>query len=342
MGRERKRIVIVGAGRRVIETALPVVRASSDRYELAGVFARSSRRLDDGTEVRAVEELRGDRLADGDLVYVVVKKDAVPDVLGRLARCGPDRLDLLLETPVLLFKHFRHAAALRRFRHAWAAEDCVALPWLDVAREVVRVGTIGALRRVILYQSAYRYHALAIVKQLFDGHAPRRGRHRRLSPHFEQRDLVYPGDRTAWVLEPRDYPTGRFLLIGERGSLSDDGQATAGNHRIEPIDEAGRCVGFRAAGIERRLDEVESTLMGERPPGGVTARMEGQKRVGFLRLLRRIADGSGAYPTDDALDDMIVDYALEKLGRYRRSPFTSGTSAGGRALFAAISRFAGR
>jgi hypothetical protein len=50
--------------------------------------------------------------------------------------------------------------------------------------------------------------------------------------------------------------------------------------------------------------------------------MEAMKRVGFLRLLRRLASGKGAYPVEQALEDMVVDYHLERFGRYLATPLT--------------------
>jgi hypothetical protein len=66
--------------------------------------------------------------------------------------------------------------------------------------------------------------------------------------------------------------------------------------------------------------------------------MEAMKRVGFLRLLRRIARGEGAYPIDSALEDMVVDYWLEKFGRYRATPLTRPDAPLGRALLRLLTR----
>ena len=55
---------------------------------------------------------------------------------------------------------------------------------------------------------------------------------------------------------------------------------------------------------------------------GVTAWMDGMKRVGFLELLSSIASGRGAYPLMSAVEDSVVDYHLEKLGRYLSTPLT--------------------
>ena len=124
-------MLIVGAGKRVRETALPAFRRVSERFAVHGIFARTAKRIDvDGEafEVRPLETLTEADIAAAELIYVAVAKDAVPPVLKRLAELGDLGADLLIDTPVVRFRHFRHAARLRAFRNAWVAEDCTALP----------------------------------------------------------------------------------------------------------------------------------------------------------------------------------------------------------------------
>ena len=45
--------------------------------------------------------------------------------------------------------------------------------------------------------------------------------------------------------------------------------------------------------------------------------MESMKRIGFRRLLQSVAAGRGAYPVEQGLDDMAVDWFLERFGRWR-------------------------
>jgi hypothetical protein len=111
--------------------------------------------------------------------------------------------------------------------------------------------------------------------------------------------------------------------------------------------EDGECTGFRIGATETSLTADERALVRPKAPDAghparsVTARMDDMKRAGFLRLLERIHSGEGAYPVDQALDDMAVDYHLEKLGRYVSNPLTSPRFASGRFLLGTVSRFGG-
>jgi hypothetical protein len=66
------------------------------------------------------------------------------------------------------------------------------------------------------------------------------------------------------------------------------------------------------------------------------------KRVGFLRLLEKIDGGEGAYPLLEAVEDCVVDYHLEKIGRYLVNPFTSAQFASARLLMKGLTRLAAR
>ena len=110
---------------------------------------------------------------------------------------------------------------------------------------------------------------------------------------------------------------------GEPRQISDDPAAGA-DHRLAAVVEDGACTGFRIGDTHTTLGAAERSLMGAPLEGdGVTAWMAGMKRVGFLRLLEAVAEGRGAHPLDLAVEDTLVDYYLEKLGRYVSTPVTS-------------------
>lgn len=346
---QEKRVLIVGSGKRVREAALPALQQLGGRFAIEGIYARTAKRIEARGveyEVLPLDELPAASVRAADLLYLAVGKDAVPAVLDRLEAFEAGGLDLLIDTPVVRFKHFRHAARLGRFRHVWVAEDCVELPWLDVVREAVAGGALGELRRAVFFQSAYAYHAVATLKAVLGSPRVLYGRRRRLGRGFGCRSLRFAGGRAALLFEPRDYAVGRFLLVGTRGSISDYPLKESGNLLLEPVVSDGACRGFRLGDHASELAPGEVELMGAWGTGagadGVTARMEDMKRVGFLRLLEGIHAGRGGYPVREALDDMVVDYYLEKLGTYVASPLTSAKSALGRWLLGAVTRAAGR
>ncbi len=321
-------VLVIGTGKRARETALPAFQRLPGEFELRGVFARRAKELEVGGRrysVRAAETLCAEALAGVDLVYLAVAKDAVPEVLARLAALPVQGVDLLIDTPVVRFKHFRHVARLARFRAAWVAEDCVHLPWIEPVRRALAAGAIGRPRGVLFTRSAYAYHGLATTKALLGESRVRRARRLR-DGELVRRRVWLAGGTEAWMVEPRDYSAGRIAVLGTEGAIADYAidPPPGGRHlALAPVLRGGQVVALRVGDEQLAFDDDERELLaGDAPELGLTGRMEAWKRVGFLRLLRSVARGAGGYPLADALEDMVVDYHLEKLGRYRATPLT--------------------
>ena len=328
-----RRVWIVGAGKRVRETALPAFLSLPQAFEIAGLLARGARDLEAAGRsfrVRPLADLRPAELAAGDLLYVAVGKDAVPAVLGALARFDRPSLELLVDTPVLRFKHLRHLALLEGWARAGVAEDVVHLPWLETARAAA-----GEIDHVLFDRSAYAYHGIAQAKALCGSRILRARRVRsRRELELENASVV--------VLGPRDYSQGMIGLHGVRASvLADRFDGAERGVLLAPILEGTRCVGFRAGDVETRLAPEEIELARGDPPGAtVTARMESMKRIGFRRLLASIAAGEPAYPIEEGLEDMAVDWFLERFGRWRATPLLDPRSGLARSLWSALGRLA--
>lgn len=324
-----KRILVVGAGGRVTDAVLPVLARSGGRFELGGVFGRRAREVDaQGARhrVRPLAELTADEVAAASVVYVVVAKPAVGSVLAQLARFDVAHIDLLLETPVVLFKHLHHARRTRPFKSASVAEDISALPWLELVRRLTKPdGELGPPRRAELDRSGYAYHGVALAKALLgDDHVV--GGTRRRQGSQELRTLRFAGGGEAHWTSPRDYTVGAVTLQCARGVLSD--RPGAGIVPLEPVLAGGRQVAVRLGALRREFDDDEAALCTEFPGNAsLTARMQDMKRIGLLRLFRGVHEGRGAYPLVSGLDDMLIDYHLEKLGRYVANPLTSARGA---------------
>jgi len=324
-----KRILVVGAGGRVTDAVLPALARAGGRFELGGVFARRAREVDARGvlhRVRPLDSLTAAEVAGASVVYVVVAKPAVGAVLAQLGRFDVAHIDLVLETPVVLFKHLHHVRRVRPFRGVSVAEDISALPWLDLVRTLTaHDGALGPPQRVELDRSGYAYHGVALAKALLGDDHVRSGARRR-RPGQELRSLRFAGGGEASWTSPRDYSVGAVALHCARGVVSD--RAGAGRVQLEAVLSGGRQVGVRAGDLTLDFDDDEAALCTEAAAGAsLTARMQDMKRIGLLRLFRRIHEGRGAYPLASGLDDMLVDYHLEKLGRYVANPVTSARGA---------------
>ncbi len=332
-----RRLWIVGAGKRVRETALPAILSLPDSFTIAGVLARTSRDVEMAGRrfaIRALSQVSTQEFEPGDVVYVAAAKDAVPSVLQHFATFDRSRLELLIDTPVLRFKHLRFAPLLEGWSRASVAEDVAWLPWYETARAAV-----GDVRNVLFDRSAYAYHGFAAAKTLCHATRVVHARRARLEGGRARREVEVDGGRRAIMIEPRDYATGRFVLEGTRGRVTDRREPGEDALLLEPIVEGGVCTGFRAGEVVTNLSPEESRLTRGDPPGAsVVARMPSMKCIGFRRLAASVAAGRGAYPIQQGLDDTAVDWFLERLGRWHANGILDVHRPLARRLWSALGR----
>ena len=177
-----KKVLILGSGQRILNAALPAFEALPELYSVDGIFARKEKQLETKrgtTSVEPIEQLDNARIAGTDLIFICVSKAAVPNVLEHLGKLDVSGTDLLIDTPVLLFKHLSHYGKFAPFRNVWVAEDMSTLPWLETLDLARKNESLGEPVSLTLYQSAYAYHGLALAKTLLGDSAIKSVRRRR-------------------------------------------------------------------------------------------------------------------------------------------------------------------
>lgn len=352
-----RRLVVLGAGQRVREAILPAVAALPQRWVVDGVFARSEKTIDArGVSYRteSFDALSKARLDGVELVYLCVAKHAVPLVLRRLVECDVGRLQLLVETPVLLFKQLGALTLFDAFAAVHVSEDTSTLPWIETLAAARAAGLLGAPRRVVFEHSAWRYHGLAMTRTVLGCDTIVRAARKGREVDKGRVTLHLANGAQGEIIEPRDYSSGHWVLHcalahGRDAGDTDDVLVTDAAHglpgalRLQPLIEGGRCRGFRLGEITTELSAAESELLGDVPlDATATALTDRLKAVGLMRLLTALHEGRGGYPLELGLDDMLVDYLLEKCGRWRRTPLTSLRSPVGRAVLPRVLKLLSR
>jgi hypothetical protein len=321
---------------------LPALLSLPEIWAVAGVYARSAHPVEAGRHVaqaRALKSLGAADLDGVDLVHLAVSKAAVPAALDRLLAHDVSSVDLLIDTPVVLFKHLHHVERLAAFREVWVAEDCTTLPWVPLVRRAVEQGRIGSPRELTLDRAAYRYHGYALLKTLLGCVDVVSARRRRLPGGGSEHLVRLRNGTRARLIGPRDYAAGHWRLAGSAGAITDAAGAVASDARLELLVADGECTGFRLGDDVEPLQAGEAALLGAVSAGEtVTARMNDLKRVGLARMLRNLHAGRGAHPLEDGLDDMAVDLLCERLGHYRATPLTCVRSGAARAWIGALTR----
>jgi len=203
-------------------------------------------------------------------------------------------------------------------------------------------GVLGDLDELVLWKSGYAYHGLATAKTILGAGGIRRARRKPVENGLFERSLHLDNGARATIVEPRDYNLGWVQVIGSKGSLCDQARETPSTLHMEVAVQGGLCRSVRVGDHVAELDEAEASLTAEDPEGAsVIARQEAMKRVGLLRVLRNVRDGGMGYPLEAAVEDTVVDYWLERLGRYRATPLTDPGAPLARALLSVLSRLGG-
>jgi len=344
----KKKILIIGAGKRVQSTVLPVLEKLEECVEIAGLLARSTRKIESigrSFSVESIEALDEGILSGVDLIYMAVTKAQVPAVLQRLTPFELNSVELLIDTPVLCFKHYYRHGLLSAFKNTWATEDCCFLPWFDVVDLARNQDPIGDIQEVEFDRSAYKYHGLATLKQLLGCRSIVRAFRKQNKTGGVVRTIHFSNGKVGRVIEPRDYTIGTTTLKGGRGMLTDRMNYAGDRCLLEPIVKGSSWTGFRIQDLTVFLGDAEVDLLNTGAiveATTIASRMEGSKRVGLYRLFKQILDGAGGYPYLEALDDMVIDYYLDRLGFYRSNPLMSIKSPIGSRLLHSITRLAGR
>ncbi len=338
----RRRVTIIGVGKRIREAVLPAFRALEDLFEVRSLHGRRARTTEAAGRTWQVDPLAElNNLDDVDLLYLAVGKDAVPTVLDHLAALNLGQTDMLIDTPVVRFKHFRHLDKLRGYRNTWVPEDCAYLPWLPPLRRVALSGALGQMEQALLHRSGYAYHGLATAKAMLGAERITGGRRRRGPDGLHARHLGLANSARALIVEPRDYSKGHISLAGSQGTATDRLEPPTGAIPMLPVLANGCVESIRIGDELEALDDAERSLTsGVLAPTTLTACQAAMKRVGLLRLLRAVHAGHGAYPLAAAVDDMVIDYHLEKLGRYVSTPLTNPRAPTAKALLRALTRLA--
>ena len=265
--------------------------------------------------------------------------------LGLIDECwseGHERVEFLKEVETKAEAQRSNIDKLKGYRNTWVPEDCAYLPWIPPVRAAIEAGAIGDLQELQLFRSAYAYHGLATAKAVLGESRVVDGRRHQAREGLRERHIQLGRGHRALIVEPRDYALGHIRVLGSAGGISDQRDLHPGDLHIEVETSDATCRAIRVGDHIEHLSEAEASLTeGDEAGTSVIARQEAMKRVGLLRLLCDVHAGKGGYPLEQAVDDMVIDYYLEKLGRYVSTPITNPRSALARGMLKIMSRLGG-
>ncbi|WP_261574402.1 Gfo/Idh/MocA family oxidoreductase [Frankia gtarii] len=312
MGAGRRRVLIIGSGRRIRNNFLPAFAQRRDQFELVGLWSRTREHAERAASPWGVPVVDSPAavLETVDTVVVSVSTTAVRAVLRELAERAA-QLTVVLDTPVFgQAAHLPAMATLRAFARVVVAEDYMNYPQWTLARRAVADGLIGEVRSVELAHSGYRYHGLALIRSLADFDHVTVATRRRVGADVHFGFRLRHGVRGR-IFEPYDQARGTTTITGEKGVITDSAQVGGGHgpvHVLRPRGDA-RPDGYLLDGLELDLPALPALLDAEVPDRSL---FNALKTCGLLEVLAAVTGEAfhSRYTYQEALYDHLTTAVL--------------------------------
>ena len=254
----RKRVLLVGAGRRGQNAFLPIFRCLEHLFDLRGIVARNAERLAPVArkwELPAITNLDDYDLSEIDLVVMSVATNQNANVLRKLLPHA-GHLHVVIDTPIAWSRQEMGEIAplLAQFAGATVAEDHMNFPFHTIARTAVADGVIGVPRSVTLLNIGYLYHGLAIIRS-FAGFPEATGSWRKeIGTLGNIMGFEFPDGFTGTIVGPyrRQDKVGGLLVEGSAGIITESAVDTINIGRktflLQPERAEGLLTGYRITG----------------------------------------------------------------------------------------------
>jgi hypothetical protein len=265
----RKRVLIIGAGRRGQNSYLPAFHCLSHLFEVVGLHSRTSARavaVARKWHVPAVDRLADIDLSTIDLAVVAVPPDQNVAVLQALLPFARG-LNILIDTPIASDRKQLESVVplLEQFESVTVAEDHMNFPFHKIARDAAAEGIIGRPKSLSLLNIGYLYHGLSIIRAL-TGFAPATGSwNKPLGTHGKVVGFTFADGFTATMIGPyrRQDKVAGLILEGASGIISEtamDANYIGHNRKmyvLQPIRSDGQIIAYSVTGKDyKRVMEL--------------------------------------------------------------------------------------
>jgi GFO/IDH/MocA oxidoreductase family protein len=261
--RDRPRVLVVGAGRRVQNNFLPALRCLAESFDVIGVHSRTYERLLPVAEtwnVAAIRSLDDVDFSAVDIVAMSLPVSQNPIVLRRLLP-NAARLQVLIDTPIIASLGELKAAErlLGQFKNVVVTEDYMNFPPFALVRKAVDEGLVGTARSLTLNNTGYLYHGLALIRSFDAFKTYRSSWRKKISRGATAVGYTFPSGFSASVIGPyRQHTAGGLFLEGSSGSITEfpsDEKLKPGEngpyHVLSAIREENELTGYRLSAGDR-------------------------------------------------------------------------------------------
>jgi hypothetical protein len=325
-------ITIIGAGARVQNCVLPAITLLGSSVHLQDIYSKTKKEilLPDGNALTTRTDLKNITLDQTDVLIVVIPARAISKILMSLKEIRVRKnIAMLLDTPPGRFSHLWRTGQFKGYRSVGVGEDWVRLAPIVAARNLISKGKIGELKSIQLFNSGYRYHALAAIKTLCGVRTIQSIRYSHYAANFSDWDIKIKKGIRCRNFAPNNYEVGRIAIIGTKGSITDYSlnESCSNAFQITYPEPVGCYQPVLLNGEQTHKDEIDAR-MSEMPIQHLidSSRINLMKINSYARILQETLDGNKPvpYPVADAMYDYFAATIAEKVGRFRDITFRSG------------------
>jgi len=329
-------MLIVGAGRRVQNNFLPVLRFLNAQFKVVGIFSRSPSKLQgvaDRWGVPAVHSLSRVDMQGVDIVAISVPTSQNAVVLRALLPHAA-RLRVVIDTPIANNRTELRAVRqlLVQFAGVTVTEDYMNFPSFALVREAVTQGFIGRPVALTLNNTGYLYHGLALIRSFVNFRPVVRSWRHAVGGLTTIVGFQFSGGFQACVVGPyRSHTAGGMTLEGSVGIITEfpiDIKKASGKHPaylLSLLYTNGLLTGCGIEGDNRclKIEPPELVAM-QGMPFEDKSELNLLRGCGLATVLRSLTEQdelNATYGAKNALYDSFIS-GLAQQGRLPIDPLT--------------------
>ena len=245
--------LIIGSGNRIKTNYLPALSCVKEHFEITGVHSRTEAKRNAVAQkwgIPSIEKLEQVDFSKVDLVILSITLKNNKQVLQKLAPYSSN-LILIIDTPVLPLNDLDAVKVLNKFKKVIVTEDFMNFPQFDLMREFVKKGFLGKLQKIILEQSGYRYHGLALIRSFSNFEKIVYSQIVSSSQQDVNINYKFKNGLLGCVKEPYKRLDGAITLVGDQGILATEEKRIENGlslYRLKEIWEQENFQGFKIEG----------------------------------------------------------------------------------------------
>jgi len=208
--------LLIGNGRRAINTLLPALKASKGEVFL---FGRNKSKVKELCSIYNLNYLDDLRNSPGDIsrVFVAIPNEAIKPIIANLPNRIAQNAELYLDTPIFgPIINFRLFKLKKNFKKIFVTEDWLSKPFFVFSKTLGKKYGFGKIKKIIFDRSGFSYHSLAVSRYIFDEPLLSISQ----SKSNEQEKLIFTFKTcTMELINPKDYDSCNIRLEFENGLI---------------------------------------------------------------------------------------------------------------------------